>query len=259
MSISAFLNRKHRKVCVIGAILWFGILSQTALGNSALGKTSAATPFIPQLLPMSSCLGQAVQLCGHTISLPPAAFGGTIASLTMPAPFMPDPYSAQCLSTPTGSQLAIDALNVTCKIMPCAETIIPLCGRKITIPGGITIGNSVDVAVPEALLIPSALPHNLSFSARCALKNDQAEYQFPDASAISCNLFPCLESTVSLCGVEISLKGGAVLGDTETLKMPPPFVPDPFVVQCLGSQALQPSYQITDGTAVTCRMAPLAR
>lgn len=203
------------------------------------------------------CVGANISMCGQSIPLPNQALGYS-ATLSVPSPYVHQPFTVQCTST--GYQI-VDASAVTCTLLTCPVSSISLCGASIPVPGGTTIGASVTVPVPvSALADPSSALPNLSLTAQCMDDgNGGTAYQVTNDSSISCNLFPCQDSKVRLCETLIPVAGGMPLGGVLHFTLPPPFAPEPFTIQCVGSQGIQPMYQLTDVSAVTCNTMPQAQ
>ena len=196
-------------------------------------------------------------MCGKNVAAPTLMLGG-ITSLTVPKPYLPQSFTAQCISiNGQSSYQIINAADNLCTLPTCAAGSINVCGTRIPIDTAIQLGKSIKVTIPRNVLADSNNWSDLSFDAVCADNGDAAPtYQMVAASAVSCNLFPCQDGKLRLCESMITVPGGLKLGDVMHLSMPPPFQPEPFTVQCIGSQGNSPVYQITDHDHVTCEILP---
>jgi hypothetical protein len=202
----------------------------------------------------ADCLGNAVSLCGQIMSTPAGPYG-SIAILTLPAPFQPQSFTVQCaVYNGVLSYQIIDAAQVTCAPQTCPTSSVQLCGASVPVPAGSAIGERINVRVPETLVTDGG--SSMSFTAQCvAGQGASPVYQVTDDTNISCTHFPCPAANVRLCGRTIMVPGGTPLGEIMQMVMPLPFAPDPFAVQCIGSNGNPASYQVMDDAAVTCRSA----
>jgi hypothetical protein len=217
-------------------------------------------------------------MCGVSVPIPPltdAAMGLDsnsgdalgVVTVTMPPPFAPGQkvilqcYEFVLVGEPAWVSpfklLVTDTSSVTCALQKCEPSNVLLCQSSIPVPVETSINQATDVSVPPSLLADPSNTTNLSFTAQCA-DDDKGTpvYRVSDSSQVSCNLFPCQAATFDLCGLSVPVKGGAAMGTAFDLTMPPPFAPDPFTVQCVGSNGRRPAYQLTDHSAVTCQTIP---
>ncbi len=211
----------------------------------------------PAAIAVSGCLPTTLPICGTSVSLPAAPLGYA-TSLTVPPPYLSQAFTVQCLSNGISAGYVItDASAVSCALVPCMDQNVRICGRDITVPGGTSVGSSIKMNVPVSYLAaPSPFVHP-AFTVQCAYTGgNEPIYQLTDASGVSCNLFSCPSTQLKVCGASVPIEGGLALGERIDLNAPPPYVPDPFVVQCLGSEGKAPVYQITDSSALTCGLLP---
>lgn len=200
---------------------------------------------------LQQCAPGNVSICGQTVGLPNTALGYSLVQ-TVPSPYVHQPFTVQCTST--GFQIT-DISSVSCMPLRCPASEITLCGAPVAVPGGTAIGNSIPVPVAVSVLADPSSYSDLSFTAQCVDDGSGAAvYQIADSSGISCNLFPCQNANIRLCDTDIPVNRGTPLGGILHLTMPPPFLPEPFTVQCVGSEGKAPVYQLTDVAAVSCRV-----
>ncbi len=241
----------------IKAIFGFVFLS-LPLAVSAGAPPVIVTGKPVQFYSLSTCTlpDFTANICKQNIRLtiPHTLYSAPMANITMPSPFIPDPLTIECAqrSEDKKPRLFINTSNVSCQILQCPETSEMLCGHKLAVPAGTYLGDSVDVLVPDDILVDPSLQHKISFREQCVFRGNKAVYSLENASQISCNLFPCPDASVSLCNSRIPIKGGARIGEVLSVPMPQPFLPDTFVVQCLGDGHNPPAYKITDAAGVSC-------
>jgi hypothetical protein len=200
------------------------------------------------------CPDGTVSICGLNVPVSSMPFGSSVI-LTMPAPYLHQPFTVVCEKSDNSLYYQIsDSSAVTCAPQVCPISKVELCGSAIQVPGGTFIGNTIDVPVPPSVLTDPSKGKGLSFTVQCTDRgNNDIVYQITDASDVSCNLFPCRNTTVNLCGISVPVNGGKPMGAAINLTMPPPFKPDTFTVQCVGSEGTPPSYQLTDTSGVSCK------
>lgn len=208
------------------------------------------TPDIPQPV----CIENSVVICNKFVSVSSGYLGDT-KTLKVPSPYKHQPFTVQCMNFAGLTQYRIiDQSAVTCEPQICPPSNVSLCGRDITLNGGTAVGDIITTPVPTSLLSNPAtgIPY---VKAQCVDSGDvEPVYQITNASYISCTQFPCPDTTVRLCNTQIPVPGGTPLGGVMHVYMPKPFVNDPFTVQCIGSNAQPPFYQITDHSSVSCAL-----
>lgn len=208
------------------------------------------TPNIPQPV----CIENSVVICNKFVPVS-AGYLGDTKTLKVPAPYKHQSFTVQCMNDGGLIQYRIiDQSAVTCEAQICPPSNVSLCGRDIALNGGTPVGNTISTPVPSSLLSnPAAgVPY---IKAQCVDSGDvEPVYQITNASYISCTQFPCPDATVRLCNTQIPIPGGTPLGGVMQVYMPKPFVNDPFTVQCIGSNAQPPFYQITDHSLVSCTL-----
>jgi len=195
------------------------------------------------------CLNESVSVCGKTVAVPPLGLGA-ITALTTPSPYMHDTFIVQCLSF--GGILAVqiaDSHAVTCNLQRCSPSAVSICGISVPVSGGTVVGNKESKTVPAAMLADQT--QNFSFDVHCVDNGNEPFYQVDNSSEVSCNAFPCRDTTVELCGVSIPVAGGMSLGAVKNIAMPQPFHGD-FAVECVGSGGNPPAYQIIEHDNVSC-------
>ncbi len=200
------------------------------------------------------CPGTPIGICNKTVWAPSTYMGGQ-ETLYVPSPYQHDSFSVLCTSV-NGQPgfIILDNANVTCAPLICAAADVQICGVSIPVPGGTVMDKNIEVEVRPGLLADPVNSGNPVFTAQCVDDgNGGSIYRVTDDSQVSCNLFPCAELDLELCGSSVHVQGGSKLGDVLNLNMPPPFAPEPFTIQCVGSNGTAPAYQITDHSAVTCR------
>jgi hypothetical protein len=202
-----------------------------------------------------SCVESSVMICGRPVLVPASAIGTTVA-LSVPAPYQHQPFAARCdnYNGYIGYQI-VDNSNVTCSLQVCPASNVSLCGAQIPVPAGINEGSKVDVQIPAKYLSTAAFGVTPTFTAQCVENETGAPvYQISDSPQVDCNIFPCPDSKVRLCDTDIPITGSTPIGGVANLRMPSPFAPDPFTVECVGSGGNAPTYQLIDHSAVSCGM-----
>lgn len=204
----------------------------------------------------AACVNGSVTICGKSVPAPAGPIGA-VANLTVPFPYVPQPFMAQCLAVGgVPAYRIVDATQVSCEVQTCAPSEVTICGARIGILSSVKVGQQIKVQVPSSSLGNAASAYAPEIRARCAEgANGTATYRVENESEISCNQFPCQTANVRLCDTAIEIPGGSPSGSVLTLAMPPPYHPDRFVVQCLGTMGRQPVYQIIDHEGVTCARA----
>jgi hypothetical protein len=87
---------------------------------SANGRCTGDGVTAQQPLP-SPCLTTIITLCDQPITIAATALTGQTLQLTMPAPFVPDPFSVQCVlggNPPVPRFEVLDSSAVTCATVP---------------------------------------------------------------------------------------------------------------------------------------------
>ena len=206
-----------------------------------------------------SCGPSTVIVCHTQVSIPYPAAQGTVHTLPMPAPYFGTSFSVQCQNS--NGFIAYEVINpstISCELPRCASSSVNICGADVPIKGGISLGETITLPLPESVLGDNALYNTSTFTAICDESGDSKPvYRLVDTRQISCNAFPCADRTIHICGSSIPVRGGAHLGEVVHQTMPLPFVSDPFDVTCLGTLGHQPAYQLSDQSAVTCARAPV--
>jgi hypothetical protein len=87
------------------------------IGSSAVMRPTTVTPSSLPVFAPFTCLGNVVQLCGASITVKGGTVVGGTVDVTMPAPFVPDHFTAQCINTGTGLPIyqVSDQSEVTCQ------------------------------------------------------------------------------------------------------------------------------------------------
>lgn len=222
--------------------------------NRHLPKPYGANMQISPMMGLgAACINSSVTICGKTMPVPAGPIGA-VANLTAPFPYLPQTFTAQCLAiNGVPSYRIIDATQVTCELQSCAPSDVTICGAPVNVPASAKVGNALKVPIPPSMLANPATSYNMALRVRCGQgPNATATYRVENEAEISCNQFPCQTSNVRLCNAAIEVPGGSPLGSVLTLTMPPPFAPDQFAVQCLGTMGRQPVYQIIDHAYVSC-------
>ena len=221
---------------------------------------------IGSVLPLSYCLpmkitatpyatteSTSVHICDQDIQINPFLLSQTAASLQLSPPYNTAPFTVQCLATNMGATVYYaPSLATICNLRPCEASSVTFCGKTFQVPAGTTVGNTINIPVPNVLLARPSLSNDQSITAQCRLSGDKVAYEISDTSGVSCNDFPCPDADVQLCNTPIHINGGTAFADVLGLTMPPPFASDKFTVQCVSDNISPPTYQILDRSAVTC-------
>lgn len=216
-------------------------------------------PFVAnmQVSPMmglgAACVNSSVTICGKKVPVQAGPIGA-IVNMTVPFPYVPQTFTTQCLAVGgIPAYRIVDATQVNCELQTCAPSEVSLCGAKVDILSATKVGNLLKLQVPPSILSNPGSNYVPTLQVRCAEgQNGIAAYFIENEIEISCNQFPCQTSNVRLCDTAVEVPGGSPLGTVLTLTMPPPFQPDQFAVQCLGTMGRQPVYQIVDHEYVSC-------
>lgn len=142
----------------------------------------------------------------------------------------------------------------------CHGGTTTVCGVPFALPTTTRVGDTATIPIPSYVLGTSFAANSgsmsnsdFSFAVKCVSDNNGGvSYQNVDVEKVPCNLFPCLPSTVALCGISIPVAGGTPIGGTIHMTMPVPFVQNSFTVQCTGTGDKLASYEITDSSAISC-------
>lgn len=212
------------------------------------------------------CLGisqiRSIDMCNQIIPLTPYTVNedGT-ATVAMPSPFNHESFTFECVQNLPSQQyqvLVIDAPTTLCTLQRCSPGNVNLCGAVIPVNAEITINQQTEVMVPPTMLANA--DNNapaLSFTAQCVDDGQgNPTYVVTDSSQVSCNAFPCPDTSFTICATSIPVPGGATMGTVLDLQMPLPFSPDPFKVECVGNPNGAPAYQLSESSAVSCGMLP---
>ncbi len=200
------------------------------------------------------CPTSTVTACGHNIVVPGTA-AGTSVELVLPSPFVHQHFWAHCVANnypiTATSTAALMVDQPSCILQTCQNDTVTICQHAINVAGGVSVGATEEVAVPTDMLADSS--NHPSFSVQCVEDaQDKTSYQIADDSSVSCNAFPCPMAELQVCDTLITIKDRNPIGTVLNLKMPPPYNPDAFSVECLGSGGNSPTYQLLDISGVSC-------
>ena len=239
-------------VCLMG--FWFSVAGHAATLTAQPVVRGAGATYATSLPPLQQCAPGAVYLCGQLVAVPFVMPVGETVDLALSAPYKNEAFTVVCADFASGPAYEIpNADAFRCEAPHCGDGTVELCGQSVAVPGDTAIGGDVTVAVPIGNLVNGSQAAPPTFTARCD-NPDAPAYHVTDASAVSCNAFPCAASVVSLCGAAIPVQGGAAMGQVLNLAMPAPYRPDPFSVECVGSSGAPPSYQLIEHDAVSCNV-----
>lgn len=222
------------------------VSTTTVIDTNSHGYTPASA-YIP------FCTG-GISLCGITVSAPTLTIGA-VTAITQPLPYQHLSFTVQCLiqnGLPTYQ--IINAPNPACQLESCYPSTLSVCGTDVAIPQTTPLGKQTTVTIPVNELGPAKASNSFHITAQCVDDGSGTHYQVANGTGFSCSQFPCADSQIQLCGSSIPVPGGAAMGTILHMNMPQPFAPDPFTVQCVGSQGNAPTYQIVDHDAVTCAL-----
>lgn len=208
-----------------------------------------------------NCAPTTVSLCNAAINIPFIGVPGSLYTVAMPSPNQDKAFSVQCVNLGSVSVYQIvSPETIACAVPRCPSSAVSLCGASIPLNAGASVGETLEVPLPASVLGANSTYNHPSFKAACIANPDgTAKYQISDVSGVSCNVFPCADTSVRLCETSVPIKGGANLGDVLHLTMPAPFNEDPFDVSCVGTLGQQPVYQVTDSSGITCTKTTPAR
>ncbi|MFY9288991.1 MAG: hypothetical protein WAO98_10880 [Alphaproteobacteria bacterium] len=228
--------------------------------DSSQGSALIPPPPVPGnllALPWDICAKSAgqVRLCGQLFNLNKLRAARAFANdpgtavFTMPEPFVPDRFFVSCAGNSVFPNLTIAAPDVSCRYQPCKDMTATICGRDFQVPGEVEMDKMTSLSW---LQNPTdARDANTIFKAQCTIENGERVYAV-DMKGMFCSQLPCPEGKIRLCDTDILVPEGTAAGAIIDMVMPEPFVPDPYVVQCLGSGGKAPTYQLVDHINVSC-------
>ena len=234
--------------------------SNPGMGNQPSGHMINPPPPPVNTLPQSGifvggCQGINFGICGTTVPLPETQLG-SIVSANTPNPYVHQSFTARCaILNGVPVFQAVDVSAVTCTLQTCVPSTTNICGLPFSIPVGLPAGSSLPLTIPDNAVNQPTHDFPLTLNATCVAGDGPTALYQVDTSAISCNIFRCQDAKIPLCNMDVPVSGGAKLGSIIQINMPPPYQPDPFSVQCLGTEGKAPTYKLIDHSAVSC--APL--
>lgn len=208
----------------------------------------------PYPLPSNGlCPAGSINVCGKSLPVPSSQLGLNF-TMRVPSPYQHQPFSVQCMGMDVRGTPIYQIVNnaaISCALETCQPASVSICGVEIPIAATTNVGEEISTPIPQ-LLFGDTSPKNIKV--QCIDNGTSGTYQLADNLGFSCNAIPCGYAKLQLCNSALFVPAGATLGTVLNMTMPSPFTPDPFKVQCLGSNGNAPSYQITDHSDVSCAL-----
>jgi hypothetical protein len=200
------------------------------------------------------CQAGSIMICNMQIPMPANPVGYK-AVMTVPPPYVHDPFTVECLGSVNGSSgyEVSDLSKVSCKVETCPAYSVNVCGYDIPTPGGTVEGEKVQLTIPPTFVTQASASRHPTVNAVCADVNGQPRYYVKDHTGSACIDFACPPTDIAICDTFINISEYSENGGTKTITMPAPFQPDKFTVQCLARNDKNPAYEIIEQKNVSCK------